>query len=67
MSCRALFKGLLAAKGLVAIIELVNWSVGWRNEVLIKGLLAAKRPVTLVSWSVSWRTEMLVEGLLAAK
>jgi hypothetical protein len=48
MSCRALFKGLLAAKGLVAIIELVNWSVGWRNEVLIKGLLAAKRPVTLV-------------------
>jgi hypothetical protein len=44
--------------------------VGWRVEVLVEGLLTAKRPVALVAlvyWSVGWGIDVLVEGLLAAK
>jgi hypothetical protein len=44
MSCRVevLVKRLLVAKSLVAIIALIYWRMGWRIDVLVEGLLAAK-------------------------
>jgi hypothetical protein len=43
-ACRVevLVKRLLVAKGPVAIIALVYWSMGWRIDVLVEGLLGAK-------------------------
>jgi hypothetical protein len=44
--------------------------MGWRIEVLVERLLAAKRPVAIIAFvylSAGWRIEVLVEGLLAAK
>ena len=59
MSCgvEVLVERLLVAKGPVATIALVYWSVGWGIEVLVEGLLTAERPVALVAlvyWSVGW-------------
>jgi hypothetical protein len=42
MSCGVEVLVELAAKGPVAIIALVYWSVGWGIEVLVEGLLTAE-------------------------
>jgi hypothetical protein len=39
-----LVKRLLAAKGPVAFIAIVYWSVGWEIEALVVGLLTVERP-----------------------
>ncbi len=62
---KVLFKRLLAAKGLGAIIALVYWSVGWRIEMLVEGVLVAERTVALKD--VSWRIQALLQCMLAAE
>jgi hypothetical protein len=51
MSCgvEGMVEGLLAAKGLVAIIALVYWSVSRGIEVLVEGLLTAERPAAVIA------------------